>query len=175
MSTIIATLLDEEYERTLKDLSEAQNGSEEAKWLLQKLTELHKERMNEQKADSDAISKEKELALKTDEIGIKKDEIGMRKAELHMREKQADSEDYYKMKELALKTNEINMKEKQTEEDRKDKDLKTLFDIANLVLNVAAIVIPCVWMGKGLKFEETGTYTSRTQQWVSNNLKLFKR
>ena len=57
MSARIANLLDEEYIRTLQAVSSAQAGSEEAKWQLQKLSELHKQRMNEQKAEKDKIHK----------------------------------------------------------------------------------------------------------------------
>lgn len=129
----IATMLNREYEETLKAVSIATTGSEEAKWQLQKLNDLHKQRMNEMEASQKACQHSEEL--------------------------------YYKEKELQLK-------EAQMKDGKKDRIIK-------IVLDGAAILIPVTvssyWMAKGLKFEENGTFTSRTGQWLSNHLRLFKK
>lgn len=129
----IATMLDREYEEALKAVSIATTGSEEAKWQLQKLNDLHKQRMNEMEASQKACQHSDEL--------------------------------YYKEKELQLK-------EAQMKDGKKDRIIK-------IVLDGAAILIPVTvssyWMAKGLKFEENGTFTSRTGQWLSNHLRLFKK
>lgn len=133
MNATIAMMLDEEYEKTLEAVSQAQTGSEEAKWQLQKLGELHKQRMNEAKLLDD---------------GILQDE------------------------ELKLKKREALMKEEQMKESKKDR-------IVKIVLDGAAILVPVTvssyWMAKGLKFEQNGTFTSRTGQWLSSHLRLFKK
>ena len=133
MTATIAMMLDEEYEKTLEAVSQAQTGSEEAKWQLQKLGELHKQRMNEAKLLDD---------------GILQDE------------------------ELKLKKREALMKEEQMKESKKDRIIK-------IVLDGAAILVPVTvssyWMAKGLKFEQNGTFTSRTGQWLSSHLRLFKK
>lgn len=133
MNATIAMMLDEEYEKTLEAVSQAQTGSEEAKWQLQKLGELHKQRMNETKLLDD---------------GILQDE------------------------ELKLKKREALMKEEQMKESKKDRIIK-------IVLDGAAILVPVTvssyWMAKGLKFEQNGTFTSRTGQWLSSHLRLFKK
>lgn len=133
MNATIATMLDAEYERTLKELSEVKAGSEEAKWKLQKLSELHKERMNEQKALDEA---------------------------------------YVQVEELSIKKSEISLKERQLKDGKKDRIIK-------IVLDGAAILIPVTvssyWMAKGLTFEEKGTFTSRTTQWISNHFRMFKK
>lgn len=133
MNAAIATMLDEEYEKTLKAVSEAEVGSEEAKWQLQKLGELHKQRMNEQKT--------------SDEV-------------------------YLQMEELSLKKAETQMKKQQMKDGKKDRIIK-------IVLDGAAILIPVTvssyWMAKGLTFEQKGTFTSRTGQWLSSHLRLFKK
>lgn len=133
MNATIAMMLDEEYEKTLEAVSQAQTGSEEAKWQLQKLGELHKQRMNEAKLLDD---------------GILQDE------------------------ELKLKKREALMKEEQMKESKKDRIIK-------IVLDGAAILVPVTvssyWMAKGLKFEQNGTFTSRTGQWLSSHLRLFKK
>ena len=50
MKLTIQRKLDEENTKTLKEVSLARTGSEEAKWALQKLTELHKQMMEETQA-----------------------------------------------------------------------------------------------------------------------------
>ena len=129
----IGTMLDREYEETLKAVSLATTGSDEAKWQLQKLNDLHKQRMSEMEARQKASQRDDDL--------------------------------YYKEKELALK-------EEQMKEGKKDR-------IVKIVLDGAAILVPVTvssfWMAKGLKFEENGTFTSRTGQWLSNHLRLFKK
>lgn len=129
----IATMLDREYEETLKAVSIARTGSEEAKWQLQKLNDLHKQRMNE---------------IET-----------IQKACRH-------SDDLY------CKEKELQLKEAQMKDSKKDRIIK-------IVLDGLAILVPVTvssyWMAKGLKFEENGTFTSRTGQWLSNHLRLFKK
>lgn len=129
----IRTMLDKEYEDTLMAVSLATTGSDEAKWQLQKLNDLHKQRMAEMEA--------------------------IQKASQH------DSDFYYKRKELQLK-------EAQMKDGKKDRIIK-------IVLDSAAILVPVTvssfWMAKGLKFEENGTFTSRTGQWLSSHLRLFKK
>lgn len=133
MNTTIATMLDEEYERTLAEVSRAEIGSEEAKWQLQKLSELHKQRMNEQKAAEDA---------------------------------------YHQMEELTVKKTELQLKEEQAKDGKKDRIIKFVMDSAAILIPVG---VSSYWMAKGLTFEKTGTFTSRTQQWLSNHLRLFKK
>lgn len=122
----ISAMLDKEYMTTLQTIANAQAGSEEAKWQLQKLTELHKQRMNENQEHRD---------------------------------------DHTKFEELELKRAQIR-------EGKFDR-------VTKIGLEVGAILTSCVvssyWMGKGLKFEETGSFTSRVGNWVSNNMRMFKK
>lgn len=45
--------------------------------------------------------------------------------------------------------------------------------IIDICLGVAGIIIPivfnCYWLSNGFKFEETGSFSSRTFQWLLNN------
>lgn len=74
--------------------------------------------------------------------------------------------------DLTLRMEELNLKHAQVEENKKDR-------IVKIVLEGAAVLVPtcvsCFWMAKGLKFEETGTFTSRTGQWLSSHLRLFRK
>ena len=133
----IRTMLDNEYKETLNAISLAQSSDDDAKWQLQKLVELHKQRMAEE---------------------------------------QSERETYVQIKELSMKRKqneqEIELKKQQLKEGKFDRVIK-------VVLDGVAIVVPCAvssyWMGKGLKFEETGSFTSRVGNWVSGHLRLFKK
>ena len=109
----VKEMLDEQYRKTLDGIAEAKAGSDEAKWKLQVLTELHKERM--------------------DQLNVS----------------------------LLVTKNE---------ETKKDK-------VVQYVMNGASILLPIgatsYWMAKGMKFEESGTFTSRTGQWIRNHFGLF--
>lgn len=107
-------MLDLEYERTLNEVADAREMSDDAKWKLQKLSELQKMRINEAQAHD-----------------AKKDK-------------------------------------------RWDRGLK----IGEIIVGIAGIVVPvsasCVWMSRGLKFETTGSYSSRTKGWIRDHFSLFK-
>lgn len=122
----IRELLEDEYRKTLKAVSEAEEGSEEAKLKMQRLNEL---------------GKQFQLISQTDS-------------------------------EFASKMFEIEHKAEQTRETKIDR-------VVNWFINGAGVLLPavlsCYWMGKGLRFEETGSFTSRTMQWISSNIRLFKK
>lgn len=119
-------MLDQAYADTLQVVADAKNGSEEAKWQLQKLTELHKQRMSV---------------------------------------KQSEDESYARFEELRIK-------EEQRKDGKKDRIIKIVLDGAGIIVPVA---VSSYWMAKGLIFEERGTFTSRTGQWLSNHLRLFRK
>lgn len=119
-------MLDQAYADTLQAVAEARTSSEEAKWQLQKLSELHKQRMNE---------------------------------------KQSDDESYVRFEELRIK-------EEQQKDGKKDRIIKIVLDGAGIIVPVA---VSSYWMAKGLTFEEKGTFTSRTGQWLSSHLRLFRK
>lgn len=133
MNETMKRMLEEEYRKTLEEVSQATAGSDEAKWRLQKLTELHKQMMEEI---------------------------------------QIENKCYVETQKLSLDTQEAAMKEEQAKENR-------IFTIVKVVIDGIAIVLPIwaswTWMARGLQFEKTGTFTSRTGNWMSNHLRLFKK
>ena len=60
----ISRMLKEECERTLREVADAEVGSEEAKWNLEKLNELHRLMMAESEFKTSLEMKERELLLK---------------------------------------------------------------------------------------------------------------
>lgn len=133
MNLEIENMLEEEYKRTLQEVSTVQAGSDEAKWKLQKLSELHKQLMEET---------------------------------------QTGHKCFLETRKLDIEEKEAKLKEKQAEEGK-------VWTCIKLVLEGAAIVLPItaswIWMARGLRFEQTGTFTSRSGQWLGNHLRLFKK
>ncbi len=74
--------------------------------------------------------------------------------------------------EAASKKEEMILKTKQAKESRFEK-------WAAVLMSGAAVIVPAVlssyWMGKGLRFEETGTFTSKTGNWISGITRLFRK
>ena len=60
----IVEMVDREYESTLQAVSQATTGSEEAKWQLQKLSELYKQRLGAEQAGTELDLRAQELDLK---------------------------------------------------------------------------------------------------------------
>ena len=133
MDLTIQRMLDEEYKKTLEEVSQAKTGSDEAKWALQKLTELHKQMTEDRMTDN-------KCCVET--------------------------------QKLELEKRETALKEQQAEEGK-------LWTIVRIVIDGVAIVLPIwaswTWMARGLQFEKTGTFTSRTGNWLSNHFRLFKK
>lgn len=69
-------MLDRAYTDTLQAVVDARNGSEEAKWQLQKLTELHKQRMSVKQSEDETYARYEELRIKEEQLKDgKKDRI----------------------------------------------------------------------------------------------------
>lgn len=89
-----------------------------------------------------------------------------------MNEQKTADEAYLQMEELYLKKEETALKGMQLKEGKKDR-------IVRIVLDGAALLVPLAvssyWMAKGLIFEQDGTFTSRTGQWLSSHLRLFRK
>lgn len=133
MNLTMKRMLEEEYERTLTEVSQTKTGSDEAKWALQKLAEFHKQMAEDRMNDNKCC---------------------------------------VEMQKVALEERETLFKEQQAKEGK-------LLNVIKIVIDGVAIVLPIwaswIWMSRGLQFEKTGTFTSRTGNWMSNHLRLFKK
>ena len=133
MNLTMKRMLEEEYERTLAEVSQAKTGSDEAKWALQKLAEFHKQMAEDRMNDNKCC---------------------------------------VEMQKVALEEREALLKDQQAKEGK-------LLTVVKMVIDGMAIVLPVwaswIWMSRGLQFEKTGTFTSRTGNWMSNHLRLFKK
>lgn len=155
----IAAMLDEEIERTLKDIKEAGAGSEQAKAMMMKLDKLHGQRI-----------KELEVNLKErqqiDAVLGKTDEMKLRNAELDLKVRQA-------AEDVRLKEAELAAKDAELKEAKKGRIWRTVLDILGITVPTATTAW---WLYNGMKFEEEGKiYSSRTAQWIGNLGRLFRR
>lgn len=76
----------------------------------------------------------------------------------------------------ALKKVELLHKQMMSEADAKngrtERIVKTVYDWAALLIPLG---VSSFWMGAGMRFEETGSFTSRAFSWVANNMRLFRK
>ncbi len=155
---MIRELLDREIVKTLEEISEAPPMSEDAKRQLVKLNALHKLRMSEIEAE------QKRIQISDGVIRADR--------ENRLREKELEIKNAQTIQDIRLKKQEMEIKKAQLNEGKKDRIVKIVIDGASILVPVG---ISSYWMAKGLKFEESGTFTSRTMQWVSNHFKLFRK
>lgn len=182
MDEKLMELLGKECENLIQNIKKAAPGSPEAKGAIYTLQNYHKMLIEEkkifltnEKQVNEKILKEREMDLKDisteADRKMKETEMEMRKSELEMKRESVHEEYYFKDKDLNIKESEQKLKQTQAKEGKMDR-------IIGYVLTGAGIIIPVIasgyWMAKGMKFEETGTYTSRTMQWISNHFRLFK-
>lgn len=80
-----------------------------------------------------------------------------------------------KLYELRIKEEqsieELSLKEKQVKEGRKDRWVKILIEGACLLVPVG---FNWIWMKRGFKFEETGSFTSTTFKGLFNRFRIGK-
>lgn len=91
---------------------------------------------------------------------------------LYLNQCKMENDEVRNLDELHLKAQELQIKEDETKADRKGR-------IVSYVLTAAGILVPVIaggyWMAKGLEFEQTGSYTSKSLRWVQDHLRIFKK
>lgn len=221
----IQSLLDGVIETEIQNLGSLSSGSDEKSKAIQNLATLHKLRIEEIKAETEAEEKRERRVMDSEqrkaELALKEKQATQHQAELSIKERQVDSaEAERKMKdeqfkaELALKkrqadgdTAEHKLKEKQSETesghkgaelalkerelDSKDADRTQEGELqkrqardqmvdrcVRAGVAVGELVLPLVfygiWMNKGFKFEETGSFTSTTFKNLLNRFRPTK-
>ena len=221
----IKSLLDGVIEQEIQNVEALSSGSDEKSKAIQNLATLHKLRIEEIKAETEAEEKRERRVMDSEqrkaELALKEKQATQHQAELSIKERQVDSaEAERKMKdeqfkaELALKkrqadgdTAEHKLKEKQSETesghkgaelalkerelDSKDADRTQEGELqkrqardqmvdrcVRAGVAVGELVLPLVfygiWMNKGFKFEETGSFTSTTFKNLLNRFRPTK-
>lgn len=151
----IKSLLDEVIEAEIAYVGSLSPGDEKKSKAIQQLADLHKLRIDEIKAKTDADEKRLRRAMDSKQ----------HRAELTLKERQADDDE-------AARTNEEQFKQHQLNDQVIDRYVKIGVATAELVL---PLVFYGIWMKRGLKFEETGTFTSQTFKNLFNRFKPTRK
>ena len=151
----IKSLLDEVIEAEIAYVGSLSPEDEKKSKAIQHLADLHKLRIDEIKAKTDADEKRLRRAMDSKQ----------HRAELTLKERQADGDE-------AARVNEEQLKQHQLNDQVIDRYVRIGVATAELVL---PLVFYGVWMSRGLKFEETGTFTSQTFKNLFNRFKPTRK
>ena len=167
----IKSLLDDVIEKAIDSVDSASDGEEKTQ-AIRDLVQLHKLRIEEIKAQTEADDKRERR-----EMDSKKNE-----ADLDLKKQQMDAQIKQSNQELALKEREADGKEtdrirenaaaqQQVQDNKIDRGIKVGVAVAELVLPLAFYGI---WMGRGFEFEKTGSFTSTTFKNLLNRFRPTK-
>ena len=98
-------------------------------------------------------------------------ETDKNKENSHLENRKIDNDEKKHNCDFDLKKKELDMNIKRDIENRNDRIIKVIIDGATILV---PIIFYNVWMNKGFKFEETGTYTSNTFKNMFNRFKPTK-
>lgn len=146
--------LEEQYLSLLYEVANLREVDETTKWKVERLKLLH-----------DKLQDVAQISLKSEEL---KDDFIQRNAD---RELKSIELELRKM-EVDLKEEENRLKEKQLKEEKKGRLLTAGVTTVGVF---APIVATWVWLKKTMKFEETGTFTTRGKNVIGDLFRLFKR
>ena len=150
----IQSLLDGVIETEIQNLESLSSGSDEKSKAIQNLATLHKLRIEEIKAGTDADEKRERWEMDSEQ----------RKAELTLKERELDSK-------AADRDREEMFQKRQAMDQMIDRCVRTGVAVGELVL---PLVFYGIWMNKGFKFEETGSFTSTTFKNLLNRFRPTK-
>lgn len=155
MSENIKELLNEEIAAEIQAISSLDSGSEEKSKAIEDLAKLYRLRIEETKSELDAEDKRSRRTLES-EANVRENEI--KKSQLDEQIKANVQDEQYKRSQL--------------DEQVKDRYFKLGIAAAELLI---PIMFYGIWMRKGFKFEETGTYTSTTFRGLFNRFRPTKK
>mgnify|MGYP006982652030 FL=1 len=155
MSENIKELLNEEIAAEIQAISSLDSGSEEKSKAIEDLAKLYRLRIEETKSELDAEDKRSQRTLES-EANVRENEI--KKSQLDEQIKADVQDEQYKRSQL--------------DEQVKDRYFKLGIAAAELLI---PIMFYGIWMRKGFKFEETGTYTSTTFRGLFNRFRPTKK
>ena len=161
MGNKIKTLLDKEIERQIENLPQTDEGNLRTE-AINDLTKLHKLRIDEAKLDTEI--EEKSIRREFDERKFER-EIEEKSIRRELDERKLDSE-------IEGRINDETLKRNQERAEHKNRYYRYGLEAAGIVL---PLVFYGIWMHKGFKFEETGSFTSTTFRGLFNRFRPTDR
>lgn len=151
----IAEVLDQEIQRQIKEISKMQPGSKDHMEAQEMLTKLYKARVDHYKTELDYDEK-----------------CGRDEAEKAQNEKR-----------LTLEERKLDIEQERLDHDKHELTVQTrdgwIGTAIHTALDIATAVLPLVfygaWLQEGMKFEETGSFTSSTFRNFIGKLKPTKK
>ncbi|MCD8372126.1 MAG: hypothetical protein LUD27_02360 [Clostridia bacterium] len=169
----LTNLLNEEVERELLELKTLSSGSKEQATAVDSVMKLYHLTIEQAKADADIEQTHADITLANDKEAHDF-EIKRQQNELNRTKETHDFD--IRNKQNALEERKIAFEErsggKSFNIQKKDTIIKWCIGIAEIVL---PLTFYAIWLRRGFKFEETGTYTSSTFRNLFNNFKPVKR
>lgn len=198
MSKDITEKLDEEIVRLLNNLTNTELGSEECLKASKTIAELYKLRIEEEKLDDNYSARDSAMKIENErklrEEEIQKQKLTLDERKLDIDERRLDIEDQHQDRRLDIDEKKLDedtsahkleqefemdrrlceeqMRAEQLKEQKKDRLVKCIIAGVELVLPLAFYA---AWMKRGLKFEETGTFTSTTFKGLFNKFRPTKK
>ena len=151
----IKELLNEEIAAEIQAISSLDSGSEKKSKAIEDLAKLYRLRIEESKNELDAEDKRSRRTLES-EASIREHEI---------KQSQLDEQIKADVQDEQFKSCQLN-------EQMKDRYFKVGIAAAELLI---PLMFYGIWMRKGFKFEETGTYTSTTFRGLFNRFRPTKK
>ncbi|MCK0089099.1 hypothetical protein K5I21_25160 [[Clostridium] symbiosum] len=155
MGENVKDLLNEEIAAEIQAISSLDSGSEEKSKAIEDLVKLYRLRIEETKSELDAEDKRSRRTLES-EANVRENEI--KKSQLDEQIKADVQDEQYKRSQL--------------DEQVKDRYFRLGIAAAELLI---PLMFYGIWMRKGFKFEETGTYTSTTFRGLFNRFRPTKK
>lgn len=155
MGENVKDLLNEEIAAEIQAISSLDSGSEEKSKAIEDLVKLYRLRIEETKSELDAEDKRSRRTLES-EASVRENEI--KKSQLDEQIKADVQDEQYKRSQL--------------DEQVKDRYFRLGIAAAELLI---PLMFYGIWMRKGFKFEETGTYTSTTFRGLFNRFRPTKK
>ena len=156
MDERIYELLNDEIEARFTELSELDSESEAYSDVLSNIKDLYKLRIEDRKLNIESLRNATEANLKDRQLD---NENKRNSLEIELKDRQLDNENKRNLLEIELKDRQLAQNADQLEKQSKDNYLKMGIEVAGMVL---PLIFYASWMKKGLKFEETGAFTSTT-------------
>lgn len=151
----IKELLDEEIANEIKDLSQFNSGTEEKSQAVNDLAVLYKLKIEETKVGMDFDEKRERRKMDKD---------------IHLKDGAFKEQQIYN--DNRVHENDDRIKRDQLAEQVKDRYMRLGIAAAEIIL---PLIFYSVWMKRGFKFEEEGTYTSTTFKGLFNKFKPTKK
>lgn len=151
----IKSLLDDVIEQEILGLESLASGSNEKSAAIWNLATLHGLRIEEIKAVTEADEKRERRVMDSEH----------RKVELDLKERELNGKDTDRAQEGELQ-------KRQARDQMIDRCVRTGVAIGELIL---PLICYGIWMNRGFKFEESGTFTSTTFKNLLNRFRPTKK